>query len=335
MYDEVANPRIAVVIPCYRVAKHILQVCQSIPDIVALIYVVDDACPEQSGKFVQQAACDPRLKVLFHEQNKGVGGAVLTGYQAALTDGADIIVKIDGDGQMDASLIKYFIQPIIAGLADYTKGNRFYDLAGLKSMPNIRIFGNAALSLLNKLSSGYWSIFDPTNGYTAVHANVCRRLPFSKISNRYFFETDMLFRLNTLRAMVMDIPMDAKYESEVSNLRVSGIAGEFLWKHMRNFVKRIGYNYFLRDMSLASLELLLGLLLTVFGVGFGMHGWLLSAQTNVPATAGNVMIAAMPILLGMQLILSFVGHDIASVPRHAIHRLLQSNATNHSPHNNI
>ena len=326
MYDEAQNSCIAVVIPCYRVAKHILTVCESIPDFIARIYVVDDACPEQSGQLVLDNIQDPRLKVLFHEQNQGVGGAVMTGYQAALADGADIIVKIDGDGQMDASLIQYFIQPIASGQADYTKGNRFYDLTGLKSMPKVRIFGNAVLSLLNKLSSGYWNIFDPTNGYTAVHANVCRRLPFSKISNRYFFETDMLFRLNTLRAMVMDIPMDAKYASEVSNLKVSGVAGEFLWKHLRNVVKRIGYNYFLRDMSIASIELVLGLLLTVFGVSFGLHGWLLSIQTNVAATAGTVMIAAMPILLGMQLILSFIGHDIASVPRHAIHRLLQSNA---------
>jgi glycosyltransferase involved in cell wall biosynthesis len=326
MYDEAQNSCIAVVIPCYRVAKHILTVCESIPDFVARIYVVDDACPEQSGQLVLANIRDPRLQVLFHEQNQGVGGAVMTGYQAALADGADIIVKIDGDGQMDPSLIQYFIQPIASGQADYTKGNRFYDLTGLKSMPKVRIFGNAVLSLLNKLSSGYWNIFDPTNGFTAVHANVCRRLPFSKISNRYFFETDMLFRLNTLRAMVMDIPMDAKYASEVSNLKVSGVAGEFLWKHLRNVVKRIGYNYFLRDMSIASIELVLGLLLTVFGVSFGLHGWLLSIQTNVAATAGTVMIAAMPILLGMQLILSFIGHDIAAVPRHAIHRLLQSNA---------
>lgn len=326
MYDTAQYPCIAVVIPCYRVANHILQVCRSIPDFVALIYVVDDACPERSGQLVLKNVSDTRLKVLFHDENQGVGGAVMTGYQAALAGGADIIVKIDGDGQMDASLIQYFIQPIASGLADYTKGNRFYDLTSLKSMPKIRIFGNAVLSLLNKLSSGYWSIFDPTNGFTAVHANVCRRLPFAKISNRYFFETDMLFRLNTLRAMVIDIPMDAKYESEVSNLKVSGIAGEFLWKHLRNFVKRIGYNYFLRDMSIASVELVMGMALTLFGLSFGLHAWVLSVQTNVPATAGNVMIAAMPILVGIQLILSFIGHDIASVPRHAIHGLLQSKA---------
>ena len=331
MYDTAQNPCIAVVIPCFRVAKHILQVCQSIPAMVALIYVIDDACPERSGQTVLDRANDSRIKVLFHDHNKGVGGAVMTGYQAALDDGADIIVKIDGDGQMDASLIQYFIQPIVSGLADYTKGNRFYDLASLKSMPKIRIFGNAALSLLNKLSSGYWTIFDPTNGYTAVHANVCRRLPFSKISNRYFFETDMLFRLNTLRAMVMDIPMDARYESEISNLKVSDIAGEFFVKHLRNFFKRIGYNYFLRDMSIGSIELLFGVPMMLFGVLFGLHGWFLSSQTLVPASAGTVMIAAMPILLGMQLILSFIGHDIASVPRHAIHRLLQSHSIKHLP----
>ncbi len=322
MHDNASSPRIAVVIPCYRVANQILDVCQSIPDIVSRIYVVDDACPERSGYLVMAKHEDSRLKVLFHEENKGVGGAVMTGYQAALDDGADIIVKIDGDGQMDASLIQHFIQPILSGQADYTKGNRFYDLTGLRQMPKVRVFGNAALSLLNKLSSGYWTVFDPTNGYTAIHANVCQRLPFSKISNRYFFETDMLFRLNTLRAMVLDIPMDAKYESEVSNLSVSGVAGEFLWKHMRNFIKRIGYNYFLRDMSIASIELVLGIFLSMFGLVFGLQAWALSTETNVPATAGNVMIAAMPILIGIQLILSFIGHDIASVPRHAIHKLL-------------
>ena len=106
-------------------------------------------------------------------------------------------------------------------------------------MPAIRLFGNAVLSFMTKISSGYWDLFDPTNGYTAIHVDVAKRLPFDKISKRYFFETDILFRLNTLRAVVQDVPMDASYGDEVSNLKISKIVGEFIIKHCRNFTKRI------------------------------------------------------------------------------------------------
>jgi len=313
--------RVAVVIPAYRVTQHISEVIHGIPESVWGIYVVDDACPDETGKYVESFITDPRVRVLYQPINQGVGGAVMAGYQAALADNADIIVKVDGDGQMDPALIADFIAPIISGEADYTKGNRFYDLEKIRSMPGVRIFGNAVLSLLTKLSSGYWNLFDPTNGYTAIHADACKHLPFHKISKRYFFETDMLFRLNTLRAMVVDVPMDAKYGEETSHLKISKIMGEFLYKHTRNFGKRIFYNYFLRDLSLASIQLVLGLLLTFFGVVFGGYQWLISADVGIPASAGTVMVAAMPLLIGLQLILSFIGYDIASVPRRPIHRL--------------
>ena len=312
--------RVAVVIPSYKVTKHIASVIKAMPDIVWRIYVVDDACPEESGKFVQTNITDNRIRVLFHNENQGVGGAVMTGYQAAIKDDAKIIVKIDGDGQMDPTLIPYFIEPIISGDADYTKGNRFYDLEKIREMPSIRIFGNAALSLMTKISSGYWNLFDPTNGFTAIHSDVCKHLPYSKISRRYFFETDILFRLNTLRALVVDVPMDAKYGDEQSNLKISKIAGEFLIKHVRNFLKRIFYNYFLRDLSLASIELVVGLCLLSFGSIYGAYHWIASFETNVATPAGTVMVAAMPVLVGIQLILSFIGYDIASVPRKSLHR---------------
>ena len=321
MFENKDEWRVAVVIPAYRVTQHISEVIHGIPESVWGIYVVDDACPDETGKYVESFITDPRVRVLYQPINQGVGGAVMAGYQAALADNADIIVKVDGDGQMDPALIADFIAPIISGEADYTKGNRFYDLEKIRSMPGVRIFGNAVLSLLTKLSSGYWNLFDPTNGYTAIHADACKHLPFHKISKRYFFETDMLFRLNTLRAMVVDVPMDAKYGEETSHLKISKIMGEFLYKHTRNFGKRIFYNYFLRDLSLASIQLVLGLLLTFFGVVFGGYQWLISADVGIPASAGTVMVAAMPLLIGLQLILSFIGYDIASVPRRPIHRL--------------
>lgn len=312
--------RIAVVIPCYRVTKHILGVIEEIGTEVWRIYVVDDKCPDESGSYVEANCQDPRVVVLRHEVNQGVGGAVMTGYQAAIADGADVIVKLDGDGQMDPALIPNFIGPILDGEADYTKGNRFFDLEKIRAMPPVRLIGNAVLSLMTKLSSGYWDLFDPTNGYTAIHADVARYLPFGKISSRYFFETDMLFRLNTLRAVVVDVPMDAKYGEEESNLKIPKIVGEFLIKNLRNFSKRIFYNYYLRDMSLASIELPLGILLFLGGGGIGAWHWLQSAREGVFTSAGTVMLSALPVLVGLQLILSFLAYDIASVPRQPIHK---------------
>jgi glycosyltransferase involved in cell wall biosynthesis len=317
---QTPDPIVAVVIPSYKVTRHILGVLAQIGPEVQRIYVVDDRCPDSSGDFVEANNRDPRVTVLRHAENQGVGGAVMSGYQAAIGGGATVIVKVDGDGQMDPSLIPAFIAPILAGEADYTKGNRFFDLEQIGSMPPMRLFGNAMLSLLTKLSSGYWDLFDPTNGYTAIHRDAARHLPFSKISRRYFFETDMLFRLNTLGAVVQDVPMDAVYGDEVSNLKISKIVTEFMAKHVRNFFKRVFYNYYLRNMSLASIELPLGALLLVAGTVYGGLHWIDSARAGVPTAAGTVMLSAMPILMGTQLLLAFLAYDISSVPRRPLQK---------------
>jgi len=315
------HPKIAVVIPSYKVRAHILDVVAGLGAATCRIYVVDDACPEHSGDFAESNCNDERLTVIRLEKNQGVGGAVMAGYLAAIADGMDVIVKVDGDGQMDPALVPDFVAPILAGEADYVKGNRFFYLEQVRAMPGLRLFGNSVLSLMTKLSSGYWDIVDPTNGYTAIHSAVARHLPFGKISRRYFFETDMLFRLNTLRAVVVDVPMEARYGDEVSNLKIHKIVGEFLYKHFRNFCKRVFYNYYLRDMSLASIELPLGLVLFAFGVGFGGYQWLLSISRGLSSSAGTVMLSALPVIIGLQFILAFLGHDISSVPKRPFHRL--------------
>lgn len=315
-----AADAIAVVIPSYKVTRHILGVIEGIGPEVARIYVIDDKCPDGSGAFVREHCRDPRVAVLEHVENQGVGGAVMTGYRAAIADGAKVIVKIDGDGQMDGSLLPNFVAPILAGEADYTKGNRFFNLERIGAMPPMRLFGNAVLSLMTKLSSGYWDLFDPTNGYTAIHADAARYLPFEKISKRYFFESDMLFRLNILGAVVSDVPMDAVYGDEVSNLKISKIVTEFFSKHVRNFGKRLFYNYYLRNMSVASIELPLGVLLAAFGGCYGVSHWIASARSGVETPAGTVMLAALPVIMGVQLILAFLAHDVASVPRNPLHK---------------
>lgn len=310
---------LSVVIPSYKVNSSILELLKQIGSEVTRIYVVDDACPHGSGRLVEESCTDQRVTVLYHSENQGVGGAVITGYQAAIADNMDIIIKLDGDGQMDPSLIPHFVAPIAAGEADYTKGNRFFNLEDLQTMPKIRLFGNALLSLMTKLSSGYWDLFDPTNGYTAIHRVAAQSLPFKKISPRYFFETDMLFRLNTLWAVVVDIPMCARYGNEISNMKISKLIGELTFKHLKNFGKRIFYNYYLRDMSLASIELPLGIVLLLSGLTFGSLRWFKALPTGIPTPAGVVMLAALPVILGLQFILAFIGYDIASVPKKPLH----------------
>lgn len=319
--------KVAVVIPSYRVRNHICQVLARIGPEVHRIYVVDDACPDGSGLFVERECKDPRVRVLHHSQNRGVGGAVMTGYLAAIDEGADILVKIDGDGQMDPALLPDFIAPLIAGVADYAKGNRFYDLRHVSRMPAVRLLGNACLSFMAKLSTGYWHIFDPTNGYTALHARVAERLPFDRISNRYFFETDMLFRLGTLRCVVTDVPMDAVYGAECSSLSVRKAVGEFLLKHMRNLVSRIFYTYILRDFSIATIELFVGVALLAFGIVFGALTWLRAIDSMVPTPLGTIMLSALATLAGVQFTLAFLAYDMTSAPRQALAPSLRPHRT--------
>ena len=306
---------IAVVIPCYRVKARVLDVLSRIGPEVARIYCVDDACPDGSGDHIEQHCRDRRVKVLRHAHNQGVGGAVMTGYRQALQEGAGIVVKLDGDGQMDPALVAALVRPISAGQADYTKGNRFYSLENLQGMPALRLFGNAVLSFMTKFSTGYWDIADPTNGFTAVHARVLQVLPLEKIARRWFFETDMMFRLNTLGAVVVDVPMQASYSDERSNLSIPRVLPEFLWRHLANYGKRIFYNYFLRGFSIASVQLVLGLVLMVFGISFSITKWSLAESRGEFASAGTVMIGGLSIIIGFQLLLSFLNEDMRAQPR--------------------
>ena len=317
------GPTVAVTIPCHRVRAHILDVLARIGPEVARIYVVDDACPEGSGEHVERNCRDRRVTVLRHETNQGVGGATLTGLRRALADGAEIIVKLDGDGQMDPALIPRFVRPIADGRADYAKGNRFHQLEGVRAMPRLRLAGNAAFSFLAKFSTGNWTIFDPTNGYVAIDARVAALLPFDKIERRWFFETDMLYHLYNLRALVLDVPMEAVYAGERSGLKPFAVLGPFLAKHLRNFAKRVFYTYYLRDFSIASVELLLGLLALAFGVSFGVAHWIESVETGVVASAGTVMTAALPIIVGVQFLMGFLNYDIQNAPKTPLHPLLK------------
>ena len=311
---------IAVVIPAFKVSGQILDVLNKVGPEVDQIIVVDDFCPESSGELVKKYCSDARVRVIKHDKNFGVGGAMITGYRAALSDGVKVIVKIDGDGQMEPSLITKLVYPILSGEADYAKGNRFHNVETILQMPKLRIIGNVILSFFSKISTGYWQIFDPNNGFTAIHASALEQIPLSKISERYFFESDMLFRLNLAKAVVIDVPMNASYGEERSNLSISRTIVEFPIKHTRNFLKRIIYSYYLRDFSLPSLELPLGLALLLAGAASAIYNSINSASLNQATPTGTLILIAMLLLTSIHLLLSFASYDVQSSPKQPISR---------------
>jgi glycosyltransferase involved in cell wall biosynthesis len=311
------------VVPCYKVTGQILRVIEKTPSWVEGIVCVDDACPEGSGDFVEANAHDPRVVVVRLEKNQGVGGATLAGYAEAARRGGRILVKVDGDDQMDLAYMGQLVAPILLGEADYAKGNRFTSISHLRAMPTVRVLGNAALSFASKVSTGYWNIFDPTNGYTAIEATVAKMVMEKRVSRRFFFETDLLYHLSTLRAVVRDVPMPARYADEVSNLRISAIVGPFALKHLKNFAQRVLGQYFVRDFNAASLELIFGLFGVLFGFGYAAH-YVATRHPGQVASAGVVMAAALPIILGAQLLLQAINFDVLNVPSRPIHPYLRT-----------
>ena len=182
-------------------------------------------------------------------------------------------------------------------------------------MPFVRLLGNSILSLINKVVNGYWNTMDPTNGYTAIHRHALQMLNLEKIANDYFFESDMLFRLGTIRAVIDEVPIQSRYEDEKSSLNILKVIFKFPIRYFNRFCKRIFYNYFLRDFNVGTIELIAGIILLLFGMSSGSYFWYQTYITEVATTSGQVMIAALPVILGFQLLLSVVQYDISNIPK--------------------
>lgn len=307
-------PVLAVIIPAYRVAAKVAAVIADIPPEVAHIVVVDDACPENSGDVVAELD-NKRLHLVRHTKNQGVGGAVISGYRKALELGADVMVKIDGDGQMDPAILHKIAGPVMSGEADYAKGNRFADFRTLKRMPTVRLLGNSGLSFLLKAASGYWTMLDPTNGYTAIHARALEKLELDRLDRRYFFESDLLIRLGTVSAVVVDVPMEARYADENSSLNIPRTMIEFPLKILRGLLRRLFLRYFIYDFNMASVYLMFSVPLLLFSFLFGIYQWIDSSQTGIPRPLGTIMVVIIPLILGFQMLLQAIAFDVASTPR--------------------
>ncbi|HSB00570.1 MAG TPA: glycosyltransferase family 2 protein [Anaerolineales bacterium] len=307
---------IAAVIPCYRVEREIQSVLRAVPAYIKHIIVVDDASPDATADLVTASAKqDARILLIRHPSNQGVGGALVTGFRTALGLGAQIVVKIDGDGQMDVVHLPELLQPLIDGRADYCKGNRFRDFKSLQKMPLIRRIGNMGLGFLSKAATGYWNLFDPTNGFVAIRAEVLAQLPLERIDRTYYFETSMLANLYLIGAVVRDVPMPARYQGEISNLSIRRVLFEFPPKLITTFVRRLLLKNFIYDFSMGSIYLLTGLPLLIFGLTFGISKWIHYASLGIPAPTGTVMLPTLSVLLGIQFLLSAIEIDLRSVPR--------------------
>ena len=306
--------RIAVVIPAFNVARHIADVVKAVPDFIDVVIVVEDAATDETAKVVRSLE-DPRLTVVHHPINQGVGAAMATGFRTAIDRGVDIVVKMDGDGQMDPQFLPALLDPIVLDGYAYSKGNRFLWEDRLREMPTLRLVGSFALTFLSKLASGCWHVFDPVNGYVAIEMDVLRKLPLHRMARRYFFENDMLIHLNVFRARVRDVAIPARYGDERSSMRITPVLMTFPWFLFKGFWYRVYQRHVLREFSAVAMFWVLGSLMLAWGTGFGALTWLRSILTNRVATTGTVMLSVLPFIMGFQLALQAMLLEIQESPR--------------------
>lgn len=311
-----ADYHITAVIPAYKVEKQIEQTLASLPDFIREIIVVDDASPDSTSEIVARVQTrDARIRLVRHDVNQGVGGAMLTGFKEALKGSTQVVLKVDGDGQMSGYDPRALLEPLILGRADYAKGNRFRDFNALKSMPRVRILGNMTLSFSVKMATGYWDRFDPSNGFLAIRREALEALPLENIRKSYLFETSMLSELYLIGAVVEDVAYPAFYGDEISNISPRRLLLEFPPALIFFLLRRIWLKNFLFDFSMISIYLLTGLPMFLLGLGFGIVKWIKYYNLGIPAPTGTIMIPVMLVMLGTQLLLAAANLDFQSIPR--------------------
>lgn len=306
------NAVIAAVVPAYREELMIAKVIETMPDFVDHIVIVDDCSPDRTAEVVL-AQDDDRVMLVRHEVNQGVGGAIVTGHRAAIELGSDVNVVMAGDAQMDPDYLPDLLNKVTDDGFGFAKANRFYGPESFRGMPGHRVFGNVVLSFMNKLASGYWNLFDPQNGYTAIRTSVLRRVDLDRVSKRYSFENDLLIKLNILQVSATDVPIPAVYGDEVSSIRLRKVIPELLHKLTAGYWSRIWYRYVLWSFSPIALLLFGGMLLTLLGTGIAI--WVMfQIASSVVATAATVMLAALPLMIGIQMLIAALQLDIQATP---------------------
>src|SRR5919202_2045047 len=308
MLDE---KRVAVVVPAHNEEKLIAATVAGIPYFVDRIYVVDDASTDATVE-TARALDDKRVEVLTHERNLGVGGAIVTGYKRALEERMDVTCVMAADNQMDPADLEKLVRPVARGEVDYARANRLFTGQAWQQIPHYRYLGNAVLSMLTKIASGYWHVADSQSGYTALGLKTLELLDLDRVYRNYGFPNDMLVHLNVIDARVRDFPSRPIYGvGERSGIRLRRVVPRISWLLAKGFFWRLREKYVIRDFHPLVFFYGLGLLMTFAGLALGVAETVLRILGNA-IPAATVVLIALLLIFGSQFTLFAMWFDMES-----------------------
>ena len=303
--------RVAVVVPAFDEERLIGTTLSGIPEFVDRILVIDDASRDATAELAR-ASGDPRVEVISHELNQGVGAAILTGYRRALEEGIDVTCVMAGDNQMDPADLEAIAGPVARGEVDYAKANRLFTGRAWELMPHTRYLGNAVLSLLTKIASGYWHVADSQSGYTAVSRDTLDLLDLDRIYKRYGFPNDMLVHLNVINARVRDVPSRPVYGvGESSGIRLRKVVPAISWLLTKAFFWRMREKYVIRDFHQLVFFYVFGMLFSLIGLVLGVTVTVLRFLGN-ELTVATVVLVALLLMMGLLFTLFAMLFDMES-----------------------
>jgi glycosyltransferase involved in cell wall biosynthesis len=303
---------VAVVVPAYAEEGLIADTLRGLPAFVDRVFVVDDNSPDATAERAREVA-DPRVEVIRHERNLGVGAAIVTGYKRALEEGIDCTAVMAGDNQMDPSELEPLCLPVVRGEVDYHKANRLFSGQAWELIPRSRYLGNAVLSLLTKIASGYWHVADSQAGYAAIGLPTLRLLDLDRIYRRYGFPNDILVHLNVTNARVRDFPSRPIYNvGERSGIRIRKVVPRISWLLVKGFFWRLREKYVIRDFHPLVFFYFLGFLLTGLGLALGLYVTVSRIVVGGDITAGTAALIALLLISGSQFSLFAMWFDMES-----------------------
>ncbi|MEW5758314.1 MAG: glycosyltransferase family 2 protein [Candidatus Omnitrophota bacterium] len=298
------DKRIALVIPAYKEEKLIKPTLESMPSVIDSVYVVDDKSPDNQNAVIMQCAkSDSRIQLIKHSVNQGPGAAIITGYKAAIKENFDIVVVVGGDNQMPLDELSRFLDPIVDDCADYVKGNRFMVKGNaFEDMPKIRLFGNTLISLMTKISSGYYHIFDVVDGYTAINKQALLAIDWDKAWKKYGYPMDFLMRFNIEGFRVIDVPRRAIYLPNERQSQIKGFSYALSVSPMlfRNFFYRMFYKYIFSNFHPLVFLFFFGMIFCLTGLGIGSYILFMKFFNNIIPSAGTTVICSLFVSIGIQ-----------------------------------
>ena len=302
---------VAVVVPAYNEEHLVVETIRGIPEFVDRIFVVDDRSQDETAQRAREVG-DPRVEVIVHEQNAGVGAAIITGYKRALVERIEVTAVMAGDNQMDPAELEMFCGPVARGELDYAKANRLVSGQAWELIPRNRYLGNAVLSLLTKIASGYWHVADSQAGYAAISLSILEQLDLDRIYQRYGFPNDLLVHLNVWNAKVRDFPSRPIYGvGERSGIRIRKVVPRISWLLVNGFFWRMWEKYVIRDFHPLVFFYALGFLMTILGLGLGIAEVVLRIMGNA-VSVGTVVLVALLLIFGSQFTLFAMWFDMES-----------------------